>query len=115
MCVMFFFSTSAQVALKLKLPYAKKLLKAPGQTAKVSIKAAQKAAMMLKRAAQAAIKFAKVVIKATVEAVKATIAILKETIAIIIAGGWVAVLIIIFEGAESKWSAPYPFGIGRRL
>ena len=77
------------------LPSAKKLLKAPGQTAKVSMKASQKAAMMLKRAAQAAIKFAKAAIKATVEAVKATIAILKETIAIIIAGGWVAVLIIL--------------------
>ena len=59
------------------------------------MKASQKAAMMLKRAAQATIKFAKVAIKATVEAVKTTIAIIKETIAIIIAGGWVAVLIII--------------------
>ena len=77
------------------LPSAKKLLKAPGQTAKASMKASQKAAMMLKRTAQAAIKLAKVAIKATVEAVKATIAILKETIAIIIAGGWVAVVIII--------------------
>ena len=47
------------------LPSAKKLLKAPGQTAKASMKASQKAAMMLKRAAQAAIKFAKVAIKAT--------------------------------------------------
>ena len=77
------------------LPSAKKLLQAPGQTAKASMKASQKVAMMLKRAAQAAIKFAKVAIKATVEAVKATIAILKETIALIIAGGWVAVLIIL--------------------
>ena len=77
------------------LPSAKKLLQAPGQTAKVSMKASQKAAMMLKRAAQAAIKFAKVAIKSTFEAVKATIAILKETIAIIIADGWVAVLIIL--------------------
>ena len=77
------------------LPSAKKLLQAPGQTAKASMKASQKAAMMLKRAAQAAIKLAKVAIKATVEAVKATIAILKETIALIIAGGWVAVLIIL--------------------
>ena len=50
---------------------------------------------MLKRAAQAAIKFAKAAIKATVETVKAVIAILKETIAIIIAGGWVAVLIVL--------------------
>ncbi|MBQ7347666.1 MAG: hypothetical protein IJW55_06880 [Clostridia bacterium] len=77
------------------LPSAKKLLQAPGQTAKASMKASQKAAMMLKRAAQATIKFAKVAIKATIEAVKSAIAILKETIALIIAGGWVAVVIIL--------------------
>ena len=77
------------------LPPAKKLLKAPGQTAKVSMKASQKATMLLKRTVQTTIKVAKAAIKATVEAVKATIAILKETIAIIIAGGWVAVLIIL--------------------
>ena len=77
------------------LPSAKKLLKAPGQTAKASMKASQKAAMMLKRAAQTAIKVAKAAIKATVEVVKATIAVLKETIALIIAGGWVAILIIL--------------------
>ena len=77
------------------LPSAKKLLKAPGQTAKASMKASQKAAMMLKRTAQSAIKITKAAIKATIEAVKATIAILKETIALIIAGGWVAVVIIL--------------------
>jgi len=50
---------------------------------------------MLKRAAQAAIKFAKVAIKATVEAVKVTVAVLKETIALIVAGGWIAVMIVL--------------------
>lgn len=78
------------------LPSAKKLLQAPGQTAKASMKASQKAATVLKRTLQTTAKVAKAAIKATMEAVKATIAILKETIAIIIAGGWVAVLIIIF-------------------
>ena len=77
------------------LPSAKKLLKAPGQTAKASMKASQKAAILLKRTVQTTIKVAKAAIKAMVEAVKATIAILKETIALIIAGGWVAVLIIL--------------------
>ena len=92
------------------LPSAKKLLKAPGQTAKASMKASQKAAMILKRAAQAAIKFTKVAIKATVEAVKATIAVLKETVALIIASGWIAVVIVIIvcvvavlaEGMKNK-------------
>ena len=69
------------------LPSAKKLLKAPGQTAKASMKASQKAAMLLKRTIQTIIKVAKVTIKATVEAVKVTIAILSEMIALIIAGG----------------------------
>ena len=77
------------------LPSAQKLLKAPGQTARASMKASQKASMVFKRTAQATIKFAKAAIKATIEAVKATLAILKETTAIIIAGGWIAVLIII--------------------
>ena len=76
------------------LPSAQKLLKAPGQTARASMKASQKASMVFKRTAQATIKFAKAAIKATIEAVKATLAILKETTAIIIAGGWIAVLII---------------------
>ena len=84
-----------QVALKLEMPPAKKLLKAPGQTAKASMKASQKAAMLLKRTVHTTIKVAKAAIKATVEAVKATIAILKETIALVIAGGWVAVVIIL--------------------
>ncbi len=77
------------------LPSAKKLLKAPGQTAKASMKASQKAAMMLKRAAQATIKVTKVAIKAMVEVVKAAIAILKETVMLIFAGCWVAVVIIL--------------------
>ena len=77
------------------LPSAKKLLKAPGQTARASMKASQKAAMLLKRTVQTTIKVAKAAIKATMEAVKAAIAIIKETVAIIIAGGWVAVLIIL--------------------
>ena len=77
------------------MPSAKKLLKAPGQTAKASMKASQKAAILLKRTVQTTVKLAKAAIKATIEAVKATIAILKETIALVIAGGWVAVLIIL--------------------
>ena len=76
------------------LPSTKKLLKAPGQTARASMKASQKASMVFKRTAQATIKFVKAAIKATIETVKATLAILKETTAIIIAGGWIAVLII---------------------
>ena len=77
------------------LPSAKKLLKAPGQTAKASMKASQKAAMLLKRTVQTTIKIAKVAIKATVEAVKVAIAILKGTVMLIFAGCWVAVMIIL--------------------
>ena len=60
------------------------------------MKASQKATIILKRVAQVAIKFAKVAIKATIEAMKVTFAILKATIAHIIAGGWIAVVILGF-------------------
>ena len=70
MCGEFFLNflvfTSAQVALKLKMPPAKKLLKAPGQTARASLKASQKAAMLLKRTVQTTVKVAKAAIKAVI-------------------------------------------------
>ena len=51
--------------------------------------------MLLKRTVQTSVKVAKAAIKATIETVKATLAVLKETIALVIAGGWVAVIIIL--------------------
>lgn len=78
-----------------RLPPAKKMLNAPRQTAKGSIKKSQKAMTILKRNLQNTVKYTKTFIKSLVKAIKATVAVLKETVALIIAGGWVAVLVIV--------------------
>lgn len=65
------------------------------KTAKTSAKATQKAMMAAKKAIQAIIKWGKVIIKAIISAIKAIIAVIKELVAIIVAGGWVAVIIIL--------------------
>ena len=78
-----------------RLPSAKKMLNAPSQTAKGSIKKSQKAMMTLKRNMQNAVRYTKTIIQSVKRVLKATTALLKETVALIIAGGWVAVLVIV--------------------
>ena len=51
--------------------------------------------MTLKRNMQNAVRYTQTFIKSLVKAKKATVAVLKETVALIIAGGWVAVLVIV--------------------
>ena len=51
--------------------------------------------MTAKKAIQAIIKWGKVLIKAIISAIKAIAAAIKELVAIIVAGGWVAVIIIL--------------------
>lgn len=63
--------------------------------AKESIKLSQKAARMTKVVVQNTIRGVKAAVKATVAAVKAIIAATKALISAIIAGGWVAVVIIL--------------------
>ena len=70
------------------LPPAKKGTKT---TAKSSAKAAQ----ALKKASSATVKCVQAVVKAVVVATKATVAAVKGVVAAIVAGGWVAVLIIV--------------------
>jgi hypothetical protein len=64
-------------------------------TAKATVKGTVKAAQLIKRAAIATVKFVKEAVKAIITATKATIAAIKSIIAAIVAGGWVAVLIIV--------------------
>jgi len=66
--------------------------KASARTAKVAARAAARAA---KVAAKATVAFVKAAVKATVAAVKAIIAAVKGLVSAIIAGGWIAVVIII--------------------
>ena len=78
-----------------RLLSAKKMLNAPSQTAKGSVKKSQKAMMTLKRNMQNAVRYTQTFIKSLVKAIKATVAVLKETVVLIIAGGWVAALVIV--------------------
>ena len=64
-------------------------------TAKATVNGTVKAAQLIKRAAIATVKFVKEAVKAIITATKATIAAIKSIIAAIVAGGWVAVLIIV--------------------
>lgn len=63
--------------------------------AKESIKLTQKVAQKSKQTIQATIKATKVAVKATIKAVKTIVAATKTLISAIIAGGWVAVVIIL--------------------
>lgn len=81
---------------------AKKSIKTTEQvaknTAKVtkeSIKLSQRVAKATQKAVQATIKATKVAVKATITTVKAIIATTKAIVSAIIAGGWVAVVIIL--------------------
>ena len=65
------------------------------KTAQASVKATQKAAQAAKAMAKATAQATKAAVRATIAAVKAIIAGTKALISAIIAGGWVAVLIIL--------------------
>ena len=71
---------------------SKATAKASARTAKVAARAVARAA---KVAAKASVAFVKAAVKATVAAVKAIIATVKGLVSAIIAGGWIAVVIII--------------------
>lgn len=86
---------TAERTAKTTIKTAKQTAKAAEKTAKASIKAAQKAAQAARAAAKAAVATTKAVVKATIAAVKAIIAAIKGLISLIVAGGWVAVVVII--------------------
>jgi len=74
---------------------AKTTAKATVKGTKAVVKGTVKAAQLIKKAAIATVKFVKVAVKAIIAAAKATVAAIKGIIAAIVAGGWVAVLIIV--------------------
>ena len=74
---------------------AKTTAKATVKGTKAAVKGTVKAAQLIKRAAIATVKFVKVAVKAIIAAAKAVVAAVKGIIAAIVAGGWVAVLIIV--------------------
>lgn len=74
---------------------AKTTAKATVKGTKTAVKGAVKAAQLIKKAAIATVKFVKVAVKAIIAAAKAVVAAVKGIIAAIVAGGWIAVLIIV--------------------
>lgn len=74
---------------------AERVAKNSQKVAKESVKATQRAIKITKHAAKVTAKAVKVTIQATIKAVKAIIAGIKALISAIVAGGWVAVVIIL--------------------
>ncbi len=73
----------------------KEVAKKAEKTAKETAKASKRAIEMAKKTAKATAKTIKVAIKATISAIKAIIAGTKALVSAIIAGGWIAVVVII--------------------
>lgn len=80
---------------KTAIKTSKEVAKKAEKTAKETMKASKRAAQIAKETAKRTAQGIKVAVKATISAVKAIIAGTKALIAAIVAGGWVAVVIII--------------------
>ena len=86
---------STKNAVKTTEKTAKTTIKTTKQVAKNSVKLAQRTAQMTKQAVKTTIQATKVAIKTTIAIIKAIIAATKALVSAIIAGGWVAVVVII--------------------
>lgn len=80
---------------KIAIKTSKQVAKNTQKVAKESVKASQRAAKLARETAKRTAQGIKVAVKATISAVKAIIAGTKALISAIIAGGWVAVVVII--------------------
>ncbi len=86
---------SAKNTVKTTEKTAKATIKTTKQVAKNSVKLAQRTAQMTKQAVKTTIQATKVAIKTTIAIIKAIIAATKALVSAIIAGGWVAVVVIV--------------------
>lgn len=86
---------TAEKTSKAAIKTTQQAAKAAQKTAQVSAKAAQRATQAARATAKAAVATAKAAAKAIAAAVKAIIAGTKALIAAIVAGGWVAVIVIV--------------------
>ncbi|MDL2249655.1 lysozyme family protein [Lachnospiraceae bacterium OttesenSCG-928-J05] len=86
---------TAQATSKAAIKTTDTSVKTAQTAAKASVKATQRAAQAAKATAKAAAKATKAAVRATISAVKAIIAGTKALISAIIAGGWIAVVIIL--------------------
>lgn len=86
---------TAQATSKAAIKTTETSVKTAQAAAKASVKATQRAAQAAKATAKATAEVTKAAVRATIAAVKAIIAGTKALISAIIAGGWVAVVIIL--------------------
>ena len=86
---------TAQATSKTAIKTTEQTVQATQAAAKASAKAAQKTAQAAKATAKATAEATKATVRATISAVKAIIAGTKALISALIAGGWVAVVIIL--------------------
>lgn len=80
---------------KTAIKTSKEVAKKTEKTAKETIKASKRATQIAKEAAKRTAQGVKVAVKTTISAIKAIIAGTKALVAAIVAGGWVAVIVII--------------------
>lgn len=80
---------------KTAIKTSKEVAKKTEKTAKETIKASKRAMQIAKETAKRTAQGVKVAVKATISAIKAIIAGTKSLVAAIVAGGWVAVIVII--------------------
>ena len=88
-------TTKTTKATKTTIKTSKEVAKNTEKIAKETAKVSQRAVRMAKEAAKETVKTAKAVGKATIAAIKGMIAATKALITAIIAGGWVAVVVIL--------------------
>lgn len=86
---------TAEQTAKTTIKTTQQATKAAQKTAQTTAKATQKAAQATKATAKATATAVKAATKATIATVKAIIAAVKSLIAAIVAGGWIAVVVII--------------------
>lgn len=84
-----------KIAKKTSKKAGKQTIKTTKTVAKNTKKASQKAMKLAKDAAKVTVKGIKVTVKATISSIKAIIAATKALISAIIAGGWIAIVVII--------------------
>jgi murein DD-endopeptidase MepM/ murein hydrolase activator NlpD len=86
---------TAERTAKTTIKTSKQAAKTAQKSAQAAAKSAKVAAQASKAAARAAVQGAKIAVKVTVATVKAIIAALKALVSAIVAGGWIAVAIIL--------------------
>ena len=86
---------TAEQTAKMTIKTTQQAAKAAPKTAQATVKGSQKAVQVARATAKATVTAAKAAVKATVAMVKAMIAATKALVSAIIAGGWVAVTVIL--------------------